>query len=73
MPNKRVQFDDEMLEAINLLAKDSMSTFQELSEEAFTDLLKKHHRPTDFKSALRQSVGDRANVHHLPKKKKRSK
>jgi hypothetical protein len=34
-----------------------MMDFQELADEAFRDLLKKHNRPTDLKSALRQSAG----------------
>ena len=33
-----------------------MSTFQELADEAFRDLLKKYGRPTDLKTALRESV-----------------
>jgi hypothetical protein len=33
-----------------------MRDFQELADEAFADLLKKHNRPTDLKSALRKSV-----------------
>jgi hypothetical protein len=56
MPGKRVQFDDETWHALDLLAHDSVKTFQELADEAFADLLKKHGRPTDLKSALRQSV-----------------
>jgi hypothetical protein len=32
--------------------------FQELADEAFADLLKKHGRPIDLKPALRQSVGE---------------
>jgi hypothetical protein len=39
---KRVQFDDETWHALNLLARDRMSDFQELADEAFRDLL--HHR-----------------------------
>ena len=31
--------------------------FQELADEAFADLLRKHNRPTDLKTALRESVG----------------
>jgi hypothetical protein len=57
MPGKRVQFDDETWNALDLLAKDRMQDFQELADEAFSDLLRKHGRPTDLKSALRQSVG----------------
>jgi hypothetical protein len=56
MPGKRVQFDDETWHALDLLAKDRMQDFQELADEAFADLLKKHGRPTDLKTALRQSV-----------------
>jgi hypothetical protein len=39
-----------------MLARDSMKDFQDLAEEAFADLLKKHHRPATLKDALRQSV-----------------
>src|ERR1700724_3664249 len=58
MPGKRVQFDDETWAALDVLARDRMATFQELADEAFADLLRKHGRPTDLKSALRQSAGD---------------
>jgi len=68
MPGKRVQFDPEVWRAIDLLARDRMSDFQELADEAFRDLLRKYGRPTDLKSALRQSVGTSAKV--LPIKKK---
>jgi hypothetical protein len=57
MPGKRVQFDDETWNALDLLAKDRMQDFQELADEAFSDLLRKHGRPTDLKTALRRSVG----------------
>jgi hypothetical protein len=58
MRGKRVQFDDETFNAPDLLARDRMMDFQELANEAFSDLLKKHGRPTDLKSALRQSVSN---------------
>ena len=32
-------------------------TFQELADEAFKDLLKKHHQPVGLKAALKESVG----------------
>jgi hypothetical protein len=73
MPGKRVQFDDATWQALDLLARDRMMDFQELADEAFRDLLKKHNRPTDLKSALRQSAGQSATVHTLPVKKKRGK
>ena len=56
MIGKRVQFDDETWHAIDLLARDSMKDFQEIAEEAFRDLLIKHGRPTDLKTALRKSA-----------------
>ena len=56
MPGKRVKFDEETWAALDLLRRDSMKDFQELADEAFRDLLKKHHRPTSLKEALRQSA-----------------
>lgn len=56
MIGKRVQFDDETWTAIDLLARDTMRDFQELADEAFADLLKKHHRPVSLRQALRESV-----------------
>jgi hypothetical protein len=69
MPGKRVQFDDETWAALDLLGRDRMMDFQELADEAFRDLLRKHNRPADLKSALRQSAGEHATVHRFPKKK----
>ena len=71
MPGKRVQFDSETWNALDLLAKDSMKSFQELADEAFRDLLRKHGRPTTLKEALRKSVGDSANVVPLQRPKPR--
>jgi hypothetical protein len=62
MPGKRVQIDDETWAALDLLARDRMMTFQELAEEAFADLLKKHGRPVDLRAALRKSAGASAKV-----------
>lgn len=81
MPGKRVQFDDETWTAVDLLARDRMMTFQELADEAFRDLLRKHNRPTSLKEALRKSAGESAEVIALkgrqtkrkPKSKTRSK
>jgi hypothetical protein len=53
---KRVQFDSETWHALNLLARDSMMSFQELADEAFRDLLRKHGRPVDLKDALKKSL-----------------
>lgn len=62
---KRIQFDLEDWSAISMLAKDRMATFQELADEAFRDLLKKHDRPVGLKASLRQSLGSN-NVVKLP-------
>jgi hypothetical protein len=46
-----------------------MNTIQELADEAFADLLKKHHRPVELKEALRASVDHGA---HRDKKSKKA-
>jgi hypothetical protein len=62
MPGKRVQFDDETLHALTMLARDRMQDFQELADEAFQDLLRKYGRPTDLNIALRQSISAEAHA-----------
>jgi|tagenome__1003787_1003787.scaffolds.fasta_scaffold17800484_2 hypothetical protein len=72
-PERRrlIAFDEETYRALDLLARDSMSSIQELADEAFRDLLKKHGRPTDLRTALRKSAQD-GSAAELPRKKKRS-
>jgi len=70
MPGKRVQIDDETWTALDMLAKDRMQTFQELAEEAFADVLKKHGRPVSLREALQKSAGRSATIHTLPGKKR---
>jgi hypothetical protein len=70
MPGKRVQLDEETWRQIDLLGRDQMKDFQELTDEAFRDLLKKHGRPIDLKDALRRSAGVSATVHPLKPRKK---
>jgi hypothetical protein len=70
MPGKRIQFDERTWQAIAVLASDQGVDFQSLANEAFRDLLRKHGRPIDLKSALRQSVGGAKNVHQFPIKKR---
>jgi hypothetical protein len=53
---KLIEFDQETWQALDLLARDSMASWQELADEAFRDLLKKHGRPTDLRAALKQSM-----------------
>jgi hypothetical protein len=68
MPGKRVQFDEETWRQIDLLGRDQMKDFQELADEAFRDLLKKHGRPADLRDALRRSAGVAATVHQFKPK-----
>ena len=67
---KLVEFDAQTWQALDLLARDSMKTLQELADEAFRDLLRKHGRPANLKAALRQSLGEGATIHTLPSKPK---
>jgi hypothetical protein len=53
---KLIAFDDETWHALQLLGRDSMKSWQELADEAFADLLKKHNRPASLKQALRESL-----------------
>lgn len=71
MPGKRVTFDDETWASLDMLAKDRMMDFQELADEAFRDLLRKHGRPASLKEALRRSAGESAEVIPLKRKKRR--
>ena len=54
---KLIAFDDDTLDKLTQLARDRMGTFQELADEAFADLLKKHGIPIDLQDALRKSAG----------------
>ena len=56
MPRKLIDFDDETMSALTQLGRKRMATIQELADEAFADLLKKHGVPIDLKDALRKSV-----------------
>jgi hypothetical protein len=56
MPGKRVQLDDETWQALDLLARDQMKTFQELADEAFTDLLRKNRSPGRFEGRTTQAL-----------------
>jgi hypothetical protein len=53
---KLIAFDDDTFDKLKQLARDRMATFQELADEAFADLLRKHGIPVDLKDALRRSV-----------------
>lgn len=53
---KLIDFDEETLASLKQLGRDRMATLQDLAEEAFADLLKKHGVPLDLKDALRKSL-----------------
>jgi hypothetical protein len=70
---RRIAFDSETYFALDRLAKDRMASLQELADEAFRDLLKKHHRPVTLKDMLRESVRQQpANDHHPLRKRGQS-
>jgi hypothetical protein len=56
MAGKRVQFDDATWQAMDAVVRRSGKSFQELADEAFADLLKKHKQPVGLKAALKESV-----------------
>jgi hypothetical protein len=56
MMRKLIGFDDDTFDKLRQLARDRMATFQELADEAFADLLRKHGIPLDLKDALRKSA-----------------
>ena len=53
---KLIAFDEDTFDKLRQLARDRMATFQELADEAFADLLRKHGIPIDLKDALRKSA-----------------
>jgi hypothetical protein len=73
MIGKRIQFHEESWQELRLLAAESMKSFQELADEAFNDLLKKHGRPASLKEALRRSAGQTAKVIPLKRRGRTSK
>lgn len=53
---KLIAFDEDTFDKLKQLGRDRMATFQELADEAFADLLKKHRIPIDLRDALRKST-----------------
>lgn len=56
MTRKLIAFDEETMQALKQLGRDRMASLQDLADEAFADLLKKHGVPIDLKDALRKSA-----------------
>ena len=53
---KLIAFDDDTFDKLKQLGRDRMATIQELADEAFADLLRKHGIPVDLEDALRKSA-----------------
>ena len=53
---KLIAFDDDTFDKLRQLGRDRMATLQELADDAFADLLRKHGIPVDLKDALRRSA-----------------
>ena len=53
---KLIAFDDDTFDKLKQLGRDRMATIQELADEAFADMLRKHGIPIDLKDALRKSA-----------------
>ena len=73
---KLIAFDDDTFDKLKQLARDRMGTIQELADEAFADLLRKHGIPVDLKDALRKSASlsrtPEDNARSSPSRKKKS-
>jgi hypothetical protein len=66
-------FDAETFAAVDLYRRDSMKDWEELTEEAFRDLLDKHGRSADLRTALKRSAQDADNPEKPANKSTRSK
>ena len=53
---KLIAFDEETWQALEVLARDQMKSWEELTDEALRDLLKKHGRSEDLRTALKLSI-----------------
>src|SRR5215211_6965879 len=53
---KLIECDEDTFAKLKQLGRDRMATIQELADEAFADVLKKHGIPIDLKDALRKSA-----------------
>src|SRR5687768_15528804 len=70
---KLIAFDPETFAAVDLYRRDSMKDWEELTEEAFRDLLDKHGRSADLRTALKRSAQDTDNPEKPANKSTRSK
>ncbi|MDO8980558.1 MAG: hypothetical protein Q7V17_15125 [Afipia sp.] len=59
---KVIEFDEGTYQALVQLGRDRMATLQELADESFADLLKKHGVPKDLREALLRSAQTSAPI-----------
>ncbi|RDV05790.1 hypothetical protein DXH78_08525 [Undibacter mobilis] len=59
-------------DAISLTAREQMKDLDDITEEAFRDLLKKYGRTADFREALKMSARQATGkpAHRRPRKKR---
>jgi hypothetical protein len=57
-------------EALQALAAETKQSFQDLIDEAITDLLKKHKRPVTLKDMLRESLDTSEKATSRPKRRR---
>jgi antitoxin-like ribbon-helix-helix protein len=57
-------------EALQALAAETKQSFQDLIDEAITDLLKKHKRPVTLKDMLRESLDAGQKEPSRPKRRR---
>jgi hypothetical protein len=69
---KLIAFDEETFDQLKQLARDRMGTIQELADEAFADLLRKHGIPVDLKDASLSKTPAQDNTGSSPARKKKS-
>jgi hypothetical protein len=74
---KLIAFDDDTFDKLKQLGRDRMATIQELADEAFADVLRKHGIPVDLKEALRKSAAlskapAQKNAKSIPSRKPKS-
>jgi hypothetical protein len=67
---KRIRFDRDTWNAIEVLAQDQMKDIPEIVEEAMRDLLKKHGRSADLRQQLRLSAAEKTSAEKKAPRKK---
>lgn len=67
---KRIRIERATWDAISLMAREQMKDLDEITEEAFRDLLKKYGRTADFREALKMSARQAETKQALGKRKR---